>query len=109
MEDSIKLYKQLTYIETFDGEIIPLVEEYSSVIEAVNDNNRFFNLWNEMISKSVIKRIFTKQVDEIDNALLQIADKNLRMRVQAEVDKRRKEWNRMNMEIFKNILTRLSE
>jgi hypothetical protein len=29
-------------------------------------------------------------VDEIDNAMLQIADKNLRARVQSEVESRRK-------------------
>jgi len=43
-----------------------------------------------MIAKSSIKRAFVKQTDEIDNALLQIADKNLRARMQAEVDERRK-------------------
>jgi hypothetical protein len=31
-----------------------------------------------------------KPADEIDNALLQISDKNLRARVQAEVDERRR-------------------
>lgn len=107
--DTIKLYKQLSYIETFDGEIIPLVEDLETIFESLNDSSKFFNVWNEIISKSSIKRAFTKQIDEIDNALLQISDKNLRARVQAEVDKRRKEWNRMNMGIYQNILNRLSE
>jgi hypothetical protein len=40
---------------------------------------------------------------------LQIADKNLRARMQAEVDERRKSWSRLNMEIYKNILDRLSK
>jgi hypothetical protein len=44
-----------------------------------------------MLSKSSIKRAFIKQVDEVDNAILQIPDKNLRMRIQTEIDKRRKE------------------
>lgn len=43
-----------------------------------------------MIAKSSIKRAFVKQTDEIDNAILQISDKNLRARVQAEVEARRK-------------------
>lgn len=107
--DTIKLYKQLSYIETFDGEIIPLVEDLETIFESLNDGSKFFNVWNEIISKSSIKRAFTKQVDEIDNALLQISDKNLRARVQAEVDKRRREWNRLNMEIYQNILNRLSD
>jgi hypothetical protein len=33
----------------------------------------------------------------------------LRMRIQTEIDKRRKEWGRVNIEIFKNILNRLSD
>lgn len=107
--DTIKLYKQLSYIETFDGEIIPLVEDLETIFESLNDGSKFFNVWNEIISKSSIKRAFTKQVDEIDNALLQISDKNLRARVQAEVEKRRKEWTRLNMEIYQNILNRLSD
>jgi hypothetical protein len=40
--------------------------------------------------------------------MLQIADKNLRARVQSEVESRRKSWSRLNMEIYKNILDRLS-
>lgn len=109
MENSIKLYEQLTYIETFDGEIIPLAEDFKLVSEALNDGSKFFNVWSEMLSKSSIKRAFIKQVDEVDNAILQIPDKNLRMRIQTEIDKRRKEWSRVNIEIFKNILNRLSD
>jgi hypothetical protein len=40
---------------------------------------------------------------------LQISDKNLRARVQAEVDERRRTWSRLNMEIYKNILDRFSK
>lgn len=109
MENSIKEYIQLTYIETFDGEIIPLVEEMGVVWELLDNNSKFLNVWNEMISKSIIKRVFIKQVDEVDNAILKISDKNLRMRVQAEIDKRRKEWSRVNMEVYRNVLNRLSE
>ena len=109
MQNQITLYKELTYIETYDGEIIPLAESFESVAWALNDENRFFIVWKEMIAKSSIKRAFTKQVDEVDNAILQIADKNLRMRVQAEVERRRREWYRMNMDVYKNILDRLSK
>lgn len=109
MENQITLYKELTFVETFDGEIISLAEDFESVACALNDENRFFIVWNEMIAKSSIKRAFTKQVDEVDNAILQIEDKNLRMRVQAEVERRRREWYRMNMEVYKNILDRLSQ
>ena len=109
MQNQITLYKELTFIETFDGEIIPLAESFESVAWALNDENRFFIVWKEMIAKSSIKRAFTKQVDEVDNALIQISDKNLRSRVRAEVEKRRKDWYRVNMDVYKNILDRLSK
>jgi len=109
MENSIKLYKELSYIETFDGEVIALTEDFGAVAEELNNDKRFLNVWNQMIAKSSIKRAFVKQTDEIDNALLQISDKNLRARMQAEVDERRKTWSRLNMEIYKNILDRLSK
>ena len=106
--NEIKIYKELTYIQTFDWEIFTT----TVWVDKLNDNLnkwKFVKIWNELLNVSNIKHIFTKQVDEIDNALLQISDKNLRARVQAEVDKRRKEWNRMNLEIYQNILNRLSE
>ena len=104
----MKLYKQLSYIETYDGEIIALTEDYGEIIALLEDNSKFINLWSQLLAKATIKRVFTKEVDEIDNAILQIADKNLRARVQKEVDTRRRDWTRLNMEIYKNILDRLN-
>lgn len=104
---ALKIYKQLTYIQTFDGELYASCEPQAR-IEKLANTNKFLNLWNELINTSHIKRIFSKQTDEIDNALLQISDKNLRARVQAEVDERRRKWIRLNMEIYRNILHRLS-
>lgn len=109
MENSIKIYKELSYVETFDGEVIAITEDFNSLVEELNNEQRFLNVWNQMIAKSSIKRAFIKQVDEIDNAILSIPDKNLRARVQTEVDTRRKSWTRLNMEIYKNILDRLSK
>lgn len=106
--NTLKVYKQLTYIETFDGEIY-VVDQPLMNVEKLLNNNKFLNLWNESINTTSIKRAFTKQVDEVDNALLQIADKNLRSRVRAEVEKRRKDWYRVNMEVYQNILDRLSK
>ena len=104
----LKVYKELTYIETFDGEIY-VVDDELNVVEYNMNNFKFLNIWNETLNTSCIKRAFTKQVDEVDNALIQISDKNLRSRVRAEVEKRRKDWSRVNMEVYKNILDRLSK
>lgn len=106
--NTIKEYKQLTYIECFDGEI-RIIETPIETVQLLLKEEQFLNLGKELINKSNIKRVFIKEIDEVDNAVLQILDKDLRMRVQAEIDKRRKEWNRVNMEIFRNILNRLSE
>lgn len=106
--NTLKIYKELTYIQTKDGELYATPTERATV-ERLANQNKFLNLWSETINTDIIKRIFKKEVDEIDNALLQIADKNLRSRVQKEVDERRKSWTRLNMEIYKNILDRLSK
>ena len=107
METAIKLYKELCYIETYDGDIIALADEFNVISEQLNNANRFMNLWNELIAKTSIKRLFKKQADEIDNMIILINDKNLRARVQKEVDWRRREWKRLNKEILDNIISRL--
>lgn len=105
--NDLKIYKELTYIETFDGEIIPLAEDYENVVSELNSQTKFINLWSEMLAKSTIKRVFTKEVDEVDNLLLQISDKNLRARMKTALDNRIAEWKKVNAEIFNNVLERL--
>lgn len=107
METAIRLYKELCYIETFDWDIIALADDFKAVQDRLNDSSRFMNLWNEMIAKSSIKRMFLKNADEIDNMIVMIADKQLRARVQKEVDYRRTNWKRLNKEILDNIIQRL--
>ena len=57
---------------------------------------------------SSIKRIESKKADSIDNAILRIEDKEIRSLVDAEVRKRKIEGKKLNMEIFKNILDRVT-
>ena len=94
--NTLKIYKELTYIQTSDGELYATPTERATV-ERLANQNKFLNLWSETINTSIIKRIFSKEVDDIDNALLMISDKNLRARVQKEVDERRKSWTRLNI------------
>jgi hypothetical protein len=70
--------------------------------------SRFLNLWTDLIAVSSIKRIESKKADSIDNAILRIEDKEIRSLVDAEVRKRKIEWKKLNMEIFKNILDRVT-
>ena len=104
----LKVYKELTYIETFDGEVY-VVDNDLPTVEYHMNNFKFLNIGNETLNTSSIKRAFTKEVDEVDNALIQIADKNLRSRVREEVEKRRKDGFRVNMDVYQNILDRLSK
>lgn len=107
METAIKLYKELCYIQTTDWELIPIAEDLKTMKMIYADKNQFIDLWTELLSKRMIKRIFSKKVDEIDNMIVMINDKNLRARVQAEVDERRRNWKRLNKEILDNIIERL--
>lgn len=107
METAIKLYKELCYIQTTDWELIPIAEDLKTMKMIYADKNQFIDLWTELLSKRMIKRIFSKKVDEIDNMIVMINDKNLRARVQAEVDERRRNWKRLNKEILDNIISRL--
>lgn len=107
METAIKLYKELCYIQTTDWELIPIAEDLKTMKMIYADKNQFIDLWTELLSKRMIKRIFAKKVDEIDNMIVMINDKNLRARVQAEVDERRRNWKRLNKEILDNIISRL--
>lgn len=107
METAIKLYKELCYIQTTDWELIPIAEDLKTMKMIYADKYQFIDLWTELLSKRMIRRIFSKKVDEIDNMIVLINDKNLRARVQKEVDERRRNWKRVNKEILDNIIQRL--
>lgn len=107
MSTDLKIYKEVTYIELFDGELIPVAEEYANIVRVYNDNSKAIDLGNELLNKTAIKRIYPQKIDEVDNEILHIADKNLRARVQKQVDTRRAEGKRVNMEVFNNIINRL--
>nr|DAU13909.1 MAG TPA: hypothetical protein [Bacteriophage sp.] len=109
MNTSLKVYKELVYIETFDGELIPTAESKEELQELLKNSDKFLDLGDELLSKSAIKRIIKKKIDEIDNYILHnIQNIPLRNRVQSEVDKRKKEGARINMDILLNIIERLS-
>lgn len=105
---NLKIYNSLTFILTADGDLYTTTASPSE-ISRIAEKSKFLQLWNDYINTSFIRKIFVKQMDEVDNAILEITDKDLRSRVQVEVDKRRKDGYRMNMEVYKNILSRLSK
>ena len=108
MSTDLKIYKEVTYIELHDGEIIPLDEPYEAVARAYNDNSKALDLGKSLLAKSAIKHIYPFKIDELDNEILHIEDRFLRDRVKAEVNKRRAEGARLNMDVLHNIITRFT-
>lgn len=107
--DAIKIYEELSYIYTFDDKIYPTPMTVKELEIMLNQSgSRFLNLGSDLIAVSSIKRIESKKADSIDNAILRIEDKEIRSLVDAEVRKRKIEWKKLNMEIFKNILDRIT-
>lgn len=70
MTNEIKEYKELTVISTFDWDI--LVEADIETMErAVNSQWNFIRIWDEIIAKNQIKKIWKRTVDTIENFILQ--------------------------------------
>lgn len=106
--NEIKEYQELSYIYTFDDKVYPTPVSVKDLERVLNGSNKFINIWNDLIAVSSIKRVEARQVDSVDNSLLQIADTNLREQATAEINKRRKNGDRVNLEILNNILDRLT-
>lgn len=108
--NAIKIYEELSYIYTFDDKIYPTPMTVKELEIMLNQSgSRFLNLGTDLIAVSSIKRIESKKADSIDNAILRIEDKEIRSLVDAEVRKRKIEWKKLNMEIFRNILDRVTK
>lgn len=107
--NEIKIYEELSYIYTFDDKVYPTPVAVKDLEKLLNSNNKFLNLWSDLIAISSIKRVESKKVDSVDNSLLQIKDPDLREKATAEINKRRKNGDRVNIEILKNILDRLTD
>ena len=104
--NEIKIYEELSYIHTYDDKVYPTPLTLE-VINKMLESSKFINLGSELINVWNIKRVESKKVDSVENAILQIKDSELREKVRNEVKKRKSEWKITNMEILKNILTRL--
>lgn len=107
--NEIKIYKELSYIYTFDDKAYPTTLPVTDLEKVLNSNLKFINLWDDLIAISSIKRVEARKVDSVDNALIQISDTQIREQATAEINKRRKNGDRVNLEILNNILHRLTD
>lgn len=101
--NEIKKYEALTYIETYDWNIKTTTASIETVWKLLNEQ-QFINLWDELINKSNIKRVFKKELSDVDKVVYSIEDKTIRMKIQSDIEKRIKDWLRVNVEIVQNLL-----
>lgn len=106
--NEIKIYEELSYIHTFDDKVYPTPVPVKDLERLLNWSNKFLNLWSDLIAISSIKRVESKKIDSVDNAIFQIKDEEIRMQAKNEIEKRRKNGDRVNLEILNNILHRLT-
>ena len=102
---NIKQYQELTYIECYDWEIRTTIV-WLDIIKKLLDEQQFLHLWNELINRWNIKRVFTKELSDVDKVICSIEDKNIRRLIQKEIEKRIKDWLRVNVEIVENLLSK---
>ena len=72
MNTAIKEYKELTTITTFDWEI--QTEASIDVLDKLLKQDwNFIRIWDEIIAKNQIKKIYKKKIDTIENFILQFS------------------------------------
>lgn len=106
--NELKIYEELTYIETYDWEM-RVTPESLERIEHLLKESKFLRLWRELINTSNIKRVFTKELSDVEKVIFSIKDKQLREKIKSEVKKREKDWLRISVGVIQNLLDKHSE
>jgi len=106
--NEINIYKELTYIETYDDQIRTTTASLENVSKLLKEE-KFLNLWNELINVSNIKRVFTKELSDIDKVIYSIQNKVIREKIKSEVDKRKKDGLRISVGVIQNLLDKYSD
>lgn len=101
----LKIYQNLTYIECYDWEIRTTTSDLKTIHDILKEE-QFLNLWTELLNKSNIKRVFSKELSDVEKVIYSIDDKILRGKIKADIEKRNKEWMRVNVEIVKNLIAK---
>lgn len=106
MNTDLKIFKEVCYIRTFDWEEYEVAIWLDRIKELMKSDEKFIDLWIAYLNKSAIKDIYSSKPDEIENFLLNIENRKLRWKVKWEVQRRKIEWKRINLEILQNITER---
>ena len=103
MTNAIKIYQELTYIETFDSEIKTTTASIETIHKLLKEE-QFLNLWDELLNKSNIKRVFVKELDDVEKIVYSIDDKNLRNYIKVRIKERTDKWLRMSVWVVQNLI-----
>lgn len=106
-DTAMKIYKEMCYIETFDWEVFPVDSTIQQINEMLNTMT-FINIWEVVIKTSNIKKAYKKNVDEIENIILNITDTALREKLKREIKLRDEKWFTTTPNVVKSILERLT-
>lgn len=102
---NLNIYKELTFIETYDNEIRTLTASVEDVSKLLKEE-KFLNLWNELINVSNIKRVYSTEMTDVDKVIYSIQDKQIRDKVKADVEQRKKDWLRISVGVIENLLSK---
>lgn len=69
MTTDIKVYSELTTIQLFDWEIMTEAT-IDQLDQMLNNAKQFIRVWNEIVNKNQIKKIYVKKIDSLENFIL---------------------------------------
>jgi len=99
----IKERKQLTKIILYDGDPVITDTPKDEVDVAINWEAKFISFWERTVNRSNIKEVTIFKVDEVENFILWF-DEDKRVVLKNEIERRKKEWQRINITILSNFL-----
>ena len=104
--NQIKIYESLTYVECYDWEIIVTPTPLEQVEHLRKTADKFIRLWNELVAVWNIKTVKSKELNPVEQMIYSIDDKILRDKIKSDIDKRVKDWLRVNAEIVQNLISK---
>jgi len=108
MTTEIKAYKKLTTIQLFDWEVLTEAT-VDQLDEMLNNTKQFIRIWDEIVNKNQIKKIYVRSVDTLENFILSqpkdIQDK-IRLRNKQKYEKVGKNFE--NIEQIQHYINTLS-
>lgn len=104
--NELKIYETLTYVECYDWEVIVTPTPLEQVEKLRRTADKFIRLGNELVAIWNIKNVKAKTLSPVEQVIYSVEDKFIRDKLKADIDKRLKDWLRVNVEIVQNLLSK---